>query len=274
MNNLSKVWSELYRRYHEIGMELLGGYSPFLVQNSRSAPFNYIHQNGVLKSTSGGIANDEASFLYSICELIKPKRILVIGNSYGFSTVFLSLANPKAKLVAFDKYRTKGLEVTSSLVKDLKDKHVVKGSTPEDIPNLIDTYLDGQVDLVLVDAVHTNEMQSAEWPLYLPYLSESAVVCFHDVISCGLIPSFESLKSANKDKFVFRLVPKTSSGMGLAIRTNVFDKHQNFFDYFCQSLDRVFSFGSYCSRNFNASATELADQIDIMELSKPPHPQL
>ena len=274
LNKLSHVWSEVNRRYKAQGMEILGGFSTSIVPALNSSPFNYIREGSLLKSTSGGIANDEANFLYLMCELYEPKNILVIGNSYGFSMTFLSLANPDAKVIGFDKFRTNGIEVTKNLIKDLNNKWVVKGSTPDDIPKLTETYLDGSIDLVLVDAVHTNEMQTAEWSKYLPYLSDSAVVVFHDVLSCGLLESYEALNAQYKTDFEFRLVLKSSSGMGLAIRKQNFEKHENLFDYFCPKTSSATQFATYLAKNFNESAACLNEGFDEEGLIKPNHPQI
>lgn len=267
--SIEVVFSKMNSLYRSLGLQILGGYSSYLVQPINGAQFNFVADDTSLKSTSGGIANDEATFLYGICRFIKPKKILVIGNSYGVSTLFLSLVNLDSDLVALDKFRVNGNKITRELLKEFGNKTVIEGSTPEDLVAIIDRYLGGTIDFCLIDAVHTNEVQTAEFKILQHYMSKTSVIVFHDVISTNLTESFNQLKDINK-AFEFRLATKTSSGLGLAIKGDLDLEFQNYLAYFTQSLETISKF------NLTIEALGLSGlfPIDSTNAFKiPPHPQ-
>ena len=101
---LSSVLAEVYRRYTSANLTITGSYF-FLGALEAACLGNYVKDHGNILCTSGAISNDDACFMYELTTVLKPKRILVIGNAYGFSTVLLSIMCPSAKLVAFDKFR-------------------------------------------------------------------------------------------------------------------------------------------------------------------------
>lgn len=269
--SLSSVFSELYKRYKDEGLDVYGGFSPFLT-GFLPRTGNYISRDSTFLSTSAGISNDEAIFMYGLCEQLSPKRILIIGNSYGFSTVFLSLTCPDAKLIAFDKYRTEGIKTTNRLLVGLSSKEVVQASTPDDIPWLIDNKLGGEVDFVLVDAVHTNEMQTAEFEVLNRYLSSRSVVVFHDVLSCGLLPSFNHLK-LKYEEHDFRLISKSSTGIGVCIKGEQDECFKHFLDYFSPAEGKIINFNCLMLQHANESSAELFSNSEL-EYKFMPHPQL
>lgn len=101
------------------------------MQTINGAQFNFVADDTFLKSTSGGIANDKATFFVWDLPIFTAKKILVIGNSYGVSTIFLSLVNLESDLVALDKFRVNGSVVTSELLKDMRHKTVLKDLLPK-----------------------------------------------------------------------------------------------------------------------------------------------
>ncbi len=255
--------------YRSLGLQILGGYSNFLVQPINGAQFNFVADDTFLKSTSGGIANDEATFLYGICRFLQPKRILVIGNSYGVSTLFLSLVNLESDLVALDKFRVNGNAVTRKLLKDMDHKTVIEGSTPKDLIPIIDKYLGGTVDFCLIDAVHTDEVQTTEFKILQHYMSKKSIIVFHDVVSANLMESFNQLKDVN-DTFDFRLATKTSSGLGLAIKGDLDPEFESFLAYFTQSLETVSRF-NLAIETLGLSRYFPAESINAFKI--PLHPQ-
>ena len=272
VENLFNVFSELRKRYKENGMEIYGGFSPFI---SNSIPFglcNFVEKDNVLMSSSGGIANDEAVLMHCICQELKPKKILVIGNSYGFSTLFLSLTNPESTTVAFDKFRVKGIELTSKLVKGLPKTHVIKASTPDDIPHIIDKYFGGTVDFVLIDAVHTNEMQTREFMILDEFISSSGIVVFHDVLSCNLLPSFCHLRDNFKD-YSFKILHKSSTGIGVAVKNEVAAGLVDFLEYFSMDEEQILKFMTKMLQELSPGSSELFKDLHT-DFQFPPHPQL
>lgn len=276
---LSHVYSELWKRYKNEGLEILGGFSPYITGISSSSGNlsclgNYVANENTLLSTSAGIANDEATFIYGLCEIVCPKKILIIGNSYGFSTVFLALTCPDSKLIAFDKYRTEGIKATNSMLAGLTNKEVIQASTPDDIPSIIENKLDGEVDFVLIDAVHTNDMQTAEFQIIDKYLSPKSTVVFHDVLSCGLLPSLHFLQN-NYIEYDFRIINKSSTGIAVCIKGDKCETLDNFLSYFSIGSEKVLAFNTLIMKNINGSAVELFSKSQYrFQYQFMPHPQL
>jgi len=212
---LAEVFAELFRRHQKLGAHVVGGFSPHIAPLGFSRS-NLVIRDGECLSTSGSISDSEMSLVFGICEIVKPKRVLVIGNSYGLSTAFFALANPQAEVVAFDKYRVKGLEFTRELCAGLCVT-AIEASTPEDLTKVVGDHLGGEVDLVFVDAVHENDVQTAEFRILAPLLSEGGTVVFHDVLSSNLLDSFSLLKH-EFPSFAFRVLAKSHSGLGVATR--------------------------------------------------------
>ena len=267
--SLSWVFAELYRRYEREGLEVYGCFSPCL--DAPKVIGNYVARGNTFLSTSGGIANDEAMLIYAICEELIPKNILIIGNSYGFSTVFLSLTNLDARLIAFDKYRTDGIKTTNKLLFGLRDKQVIQASTPDDIPSIIENKLGGTVDLVLVDAVHTNEMQTAEFAVLDRYLSAKSIVVFHDVLGCNLVSSFEFLRAFYVN-YEFRIITKSSSGFALCIKGEQSKDFHDLIKYHSVSADKVLRFCTLMLKSTNVGMDLFSECESIFQF--PPHPQL
>ena len=234
---ISEVFSQLYLRYKKIGLEIYGSYSYYL----KTKPSNYVLKNKKLLCTSGGLANDELFITYSILSKLKPKNILIIGNGYGISTVFTSLTLLNAKVVTIEKYRTKGIEITKKVLNGIKNKIFVRGSTPEDLEKIIKENFDNKLDLVIVDAVHTNEVQTKEFLIYQKYLSNNSVVFFHDIISCNLFNSYNFLKKKYKN-YYFNILNKSSNGLGVCCKLKSYKKIEKFLKYFSTEAKRTSNF--------------------------------
>lgn len=227
-SHIAAVFSELFKRYKKLGFDIYGSYSPYL---KAKKPSNYVVKQKKLMCTSGGITNDEMFIMYPILLTLKPKNILIIGNAYGISTLFVSLSLKNSKVVALEKYRTNGISITKKLLKGIKNKYVVKGSTPEDLEKIIKKYFNNKLDMVFVDAVHTNEYQTKEFLIYEKYLSRNSVVFFHDIISCNLFESFNFLKNKYKN-YYFKLFNKSSNGSAICMKKKSYKLLENYFNYF------------------------------------------
>ena len=232
------IFASLQERYQKNGLEVLGSYAPYLKCH---IPFNYVVKRNNLLSTAGHIANDEAFIMHSICEEIKPKRVLIIGNGYGVSTVFLSLCLPKAKLVAFDKYRTNGIKITKKLLAGLKDKFVIQASTPDDLDEIITKFFNKKIDLVFSDAVHENKTRTAEFLIYEKYLTKKSCVFFDDLLHMNLRNSFYFLKKKYR-KYEFKIFNKSSSGLGVCFKKPISKKLNYFLNYFSSNEAKALKF--------------------------------
>lgn len=272
---LSEVFEQLHSLYEARGMRIMGGFSPYVSEGNASRS-TFVASGKTVLSTSAGIAVDEMTFAYGLCERIKPKRILVIGNSYGISTLFFALVNPKATVVAIDKFRTAGLKVTNELLESHRSGGgpvaiAIQASTPEDLVQVVAEHLSGSVDLVFVDAVHENEVQSAEFRVLESLLSPHGVIVFHDVISCALSPSIRQLRSEFA-KFSFVVCPRTTTGVAVGFpKTN--QGLQSFLGFWASNEQDVADFGELMRLKWGVEPAEYFDDA-ATALAFPPHPQL
>lgn len=253
-------------------MRILGGYSPAIYRRSVMAG-TYAAREDVVLSTSGGISVDEMGVLYELSTALDPENVLIIGNSYGISTVFLSLCNPDACVVAFDKYRLSGIEVTNKMLVDVADARAVQGSTPEDIVRIWDKFFAGRhLDLVLIDAVHENAIQSAEVRTLRQFMSTKSCIVMHDVMSCNLVASYFDLK-LQLDEFAFWLLHRTTSGIGVAVKgiEKLDSDLSGYLDFLASSRNEVADFVTWSSTREAYNE----DYIGARQLTfrTPPHPQ-
>lgn len=268
---LSQVFLEIHQRYRQLDSTVIGGFSPHVAPLSHNEG-NFILKNGVVLSSSGSIADSEMAIVHGLCETQRPKKILVIGNSYGLSTLFLALSNPGARVVAIDKFRVSGIEFTRNLCEGLSVS-VIQASTPDDLREVIDAELGGIVDFVFVDAVHENEVQTREFEILEPVLASRGTVLFHDVLGCNLLASVSEL-SERFSEIEFRVLTKSLSGLAVAVK-GASPEVLAYLDYFSTSPSTVLGLETLLASQWGEVKSEFFHLESTLETLKfPPHPQL
>jgi hypothetical protein len=124
----------------------------------------------------------------------KPRTILVIGNSFGWSTFALALLCPQAHVYAVDIGDTPFTEEWIDRSNQIAEAEalavtVIKGASPHAVDQLLGPggALEGQtLDLVLIDGLHSPEQVGLDLTAVLPALSEGSVVLCHDAVLFGL----------------------------------------------------------------------------------------
>jgi len=268
-----EIISSLVRVYKKYNCKIIGGYSGHSTEK-KDILFNFVIKRNTILSTSGSLSNNEFFTFYNLSFYLKPKNILIIGNSYGVSAVFLSLLFPDSNLVAIDKYRTKGIEFTNKLLSHLKGKKIaLKGDSPNDVKSIVkENFSNNKVDLVLIDALHTNKAQIDDYEAILPFLSSSSVVVFHDVINCNLIDSYNFLKQ--KYNFNGFLLTKTCSGMAITFKSKkINQKLQDYLRYYSDNLETVVKLSKlFDKKNYNPKINKKLIKNNLNYII-PPHPQ-
>lgn len=152
---MASVIPDAVRIFREEGYETISGLSPAHFFNLRDVPFTTFVKNKKMFG-SPGLALQEVMFLENFRDYIAPKRVLIVGNAYGWSTVVLALIFPGAKTVAID-IDPHGVAFTNDLVKrhGLAAEAVVAES-PKDVKAAADRHLGGPIDFCLIDAMHDN----------------------------------------------------------------------------------------------------------------------
>lgn len=214
---------DLYARY---GFQIRSSMSPFLLSKISNSPaedgtFTYAIKDGVnIGHSGGGISLSEVALMEDIGQVYAPRRIFAIGCSFGWSTLALAMAMPKAKIVAIDiglGMGKEGLALTNRIATENGfDVTGVLGASPVDVPAAVAAHLDGPVDMVFIDADHTNEAQSADFAGILPFCAPDAVFVFHDVMVCQMLPSFKEI-AAQLPGHKPRILTRTASGIGVLV---------------------------------------------------------
>ena len=133
--------------------------------------------------------------------------------------------------------------------------------------------MNNSIDFVLIDAVHTNEMQTKEFTILQKSLSLESVVVFHDVLSCNLLDSFNYLKKKYSKKGRFFILNKTSTGMGLFVSKKLLNREMyDFLRYFNTDEKRLFEYKIWDLKNNCDMKKRYFNNIKL-KLNSLPHPQ-
>lgn len=129
------------------------------------------------------IPRDEGKFLYILTKLIRAKRIVEIGTSFGYSTIWLAAAikdtKMNGKVISFDvlpeKIEKARINLYSAGLADFVD--LVQGDAMEYIQNSSESF-----DMVFLDA--DKEDYPNFFKICLPKLRTGGVILSDNVIDC------------------------------------------------------------------------------------------
>ena len=243
---MSTILPRLFGIFRAAGYEPLTGYSPFHFQNWRDAPFTRFVKDGQLSGIPG-IALQEVMFLEHFRQFIAPRRILVIGNASGWSTVAMALIFPDAMTVAMD-IDDGGVKRTNALLaaNGLSAKAVTARS-PDDVAAVVNEHLAGAVDFALIDAVHNNEAVIADFAAVTAVAASEALYLLHDVINWHMIDGFNHARAQHRlDGKVFT---RTPSGMALAY-SKLSSEFEAYLDCFTEPPEMFRQLRQLCLNNF------------------------
>lgn len=220
------VFLDLLDIYEAEGFQVRSSISPFLLKTivnsaDQDGTCTYIHKEGANWGASGGgISMSEVYFFETIAFHKPAKRVFGIGCSFGWSTLALALCHPGAKVVAIDigtGTSASGLETTNRAAArhGLNVKAIIAAS-PEGVAPVVAAEFDGPIDLVFVDAYHSDAAQLADFEAVRPFLAQDAVVLFHDVYVCSMMESFREIARRMPDHEA-RVLSRTASGIGALV---------------------------------------------------------
>ncbi len=156
------VFPRLVRLYERRGIQVMSSITPLLwiklatdktralVEPPNDRLFTYLIANGELCSAGGGLHMTEVHLLECLARRLAPRRIFIIGNAYGWSTLAMALAFPNASVVAIDGGQAPGgaagIEWTNRIAREEGLKVcVVAASSPGDVAAVAHDYLGGGV---------------------------------------------------------------------------------------------------------------------------------
>lgn len=222
------LFSRLVELYESQGVGIRSSISPFFLEKISNHPdedglATYLIEKGKnIAFAGGGIGMSEVGLLEDMGQLIAPRRIFGIGCSFGWSTIALAMAFPRAKVVAIDVgwgEGVRGVEFTNNVARAAGLNVVAKiAGSPEGVAPTIAEEFDGPVDFVFVDADHTDKAQYADFQAVRPHCTPGAIYLFHDVLLCGMTQSFTQIWRDLGNAYRPRILTRTLTGMGILTR--------------------------------------------------------
>ena len=224
------ILPRLIALYRATGHEPLTGYNPYHFENYMDAPFTkFVKDNSI--TGCAGLALQEVMFLEHFANYLSPKNILAIGNAHGWSTIALSLIFPDAKVVAIDPV-TVGNTLTNQIAANAKlNVAAVDGYSPQDVSRIGAEHFEGAVDLVLIDAIHTNEAVLVDFAACKPLGHKDTVYVFHDVINWRLVDAIHKIKAEHG--LTGHILTRTPSGMAV-LWNDVPPAFEEYISAFCE----------------------------------------
>lgn len=202
--------------YEKRDVQISTGLNPSHFSNYPFAPFTWFISEGKSLTNGLGISLQEIYFLECLFARFHPRRLLVIGNSAGWSTLALALANPTATVLAidagFDAHSLEGIDFTNGIAKEEGLRiRVVKGVSPMDVGDIVRGHETEPIDFAFIDGLHTVEQVEKDFDAVRAIASSGCVYLFHDVESFKLHEGIERI--AAKTRLAWHLLLGTTSGM-------------------------------------------------------------
>lgn len=156
-------------------------------------------------------------FLEDFRDYIALRRILVIGDACGWSTIVIVLTFPNAKTVAID-IDAEGVKLTNAVI----DRHQLSAragvaKSPNSMADVVQRKLGGTIDFCLIDADHHNPALIADFAATRTIAAPDAVYLVHDVINWQMIDRVKQIETQHKPNS--KLLTRTASGVAIVYPT-------------------------------------------------------
>jgi hypothetical protein len=239
---VTTIIPQLFGIFRRAGYEPLTGYSPHHFYNYRDIPFTQFLSNNKLWGCPG-LALQEVMFIEHFRDFIDPKRILVIGNAHGWSTVAVSLIFPGARTVAID-IDSAGIEFTNGLIAtNGLSARAVTARSPDSVAAVVKDHLGGPIDFSVIDAVHTVPALIADFAAVHAASAPGACHLLHDVINWNMVPGFETVLATHRLKG--KIFTRTPSGMAL-VHSGLSPAFEAYLDCFSEAPGVFATLRQYC----------------------------
>jgi|SRR5581483_9621941 len=212
------ILKRLTQIYESRGIEISTGLNPSHFGDHPYAPFTWFIRNGKSLTAGLGISLQEIYFLECLFEHYQPRRLFIVGNSIGWSTVALALLNPTGRIVAidagFDAGSLEGIELTNRIAaEEGLSARAVKGESPRDVAPILREHELAPVDFAFIDGLHTVAQVQLDFEAVRAHAAADCVYLFHDVQSFKLHKGLEAV--AGRNGLAWDLLLGTTSGMAI-----------------------------------------------------------
>ncbi len=204
--------------YRGCGIDIVTGLNPSHFDNFPMAPFTWFVKHGESLTNGLGIGLQEIYFLECLFARFRPRRMFVIGNALGWSSLALGLLNPQGRVLAIDAGSDHnaawGIELTNALAHE-HDLPVlaISGRSPDDVPAALHAHRIAPVELAFIDGYHSVEQVGLDFAAIRPDAAPDCLYLFHDVENFGLHSGIERI--AAQTGLAWELLLGTTSGMAL-----------------------------------------------------------
>jgi predicted O-methyltransferase YrrM len=208
--------------YTSRGIDVAVGCSPHRYANLPQIAATWFVRDCKSLTAGLGISLQDLYFFECLFERFRPRTCFVIGNSWGWSSIAISLIIPNSKVVAIDNaiepQFAEGLNFTNQVAAEEGLNLVaVQASSPHDVPDIIKSKFVTPIDFVFVDGHHTKEQVFLDFNATWPFSTRNTIFIFHDAIDWKLIDGIE--RASQVSGMPHFLLDGTTSGMAI-----MFDK--------------------------------------------------
>lgn len=229
--------------YRAAGFEPVTGYNSYHFGNYMDAPFTRFVKDSRIYGQGAGLALQEVMFVENFRDFLDARSVLVVGNSYGWSTLALSLIFPQARVVAIDPNQ-EGNAITNQIAAaNGMNVLAAEGWSPQDVGGIVAANLPGPIDLVLVDALHENDAVIKDFQACRAVAGDKTVYLFHDVMNWGMVDAFAQI--CGDGGLTGRILTRTASGMAVAWKT-ISPALQEYVEAFCDNMALYRQYRQHC----------------------------
>ena len=140
-----------------------------------------------------GQVKEEILGFLKILKERNPRVVIEIGTAKGGTLFLLSrVAAPNAKIISIDLpdgpfgggYPEWRMPLYRSFARDDQEIHLIRADShsPETIQQVEKILEDAEIDFILIDGDHTYEGVREDFETYTPYVKNSGIVAFHDIV--------------------------------------------------------------------------------------------
>lgn len=212
------ILPRLVSLYESRGIGIATGLDPRHFDGFPHAPFTWFLDDGKSLTEGLGIALQEVYLLECLFARFRPRSVFVIGNSLGWSTLAIALANPDAQVLAidagFDRYSRHGIDFTNRVAAEERlTVSTALGKSPDDVAARVAEARLPPIEFAFIDGYHSVDQVQLDFRAVKPLAAPGCVYLFHDVAAFDLSAGIDRV--AGENGLHWQMLLGTPSGMAI-----------------------------------------------------------